>query len=222
MAAFESPATARIAEERLAHARAAGMVSDWAGAEAKELDFSRLAVAVQQVFPPGGSIETGVLRGGTSSLLIQACAPESFHLSIDPFGLPEQSYPSAEYVEWKGARLTMRRLHTFADEHNVTYFHYLMGSHTFVQADLFRHPGQFNLVHLDGDHTAKIVEEELAYFIRKLSGPTVYILDDHDEHFPGVEQAVRRFEGRITPLFHKIYDFPNYGPAGFSAWLREP
>ena len=87
MGVLSSPEVVRIANEQLARAKALGMVSDWAAALEKEEDFARLVVAVQRVFPPGGSIETGVLRGGTSALLIQSCAPESFHVSIDPFGL---------------------------------------------------------------------------------------------------------------------------------------
>ena len=57
--------------------------------------------------------------------------------------------------------------------------------------------------------------------MRKIAGPTVYIMDDHDEHFPGVQQALRAFSGALAPLFHRVYDFPSYGRAGFSAWLRD-
>lgn len=208
------------AESRLELARSRGLISDWADAKtSRDFDFARLTVAVQRLFPPGGSIETGVFKGGTSGLLIQACAPGTFHVGVDPYGLPTQSYKIDQYYDWAMARQTERELAALADDWDVTYCHYYMDSRTFCRSDLLKHGCHFNVVHLDGDHSYRSVRDELSYFLSKLGAPVVYILDDHDNHFPGVERGLLRFRHRLEPLFHNLFDFPGYGIAGVSAWL---
>jgi hypothetical protein len=64
------------------------------------------------------------------------------------------------------------------------------------------------------------VVEELEYFRRRIAGPALFIMDDHDEHFPGVEEAMRDAGAGMAQVLHRYYDFPNYGVAGFSAWLH--
>jgi hypothetical protein len=221
--ALRSPELHAEAEDRLRRARDLGMNSDWAH-DAKELEFARMVAAAHQVLPPGGSIETGVLAGGTSSLLILSCAPDSFHLSIDPYGLPDQEYwdssKPGDREAWPLARRTIRGLHELADERGVNYAHYLMGSETFVQSDLLRHPGGFNVVHLDGDHSFPTVAAELSYFTRKLTQPAVFLMDDHDDVNPGVGLALEGFRRAMTELFHKDYDLGDGVRFGFSAWLH--
>ena len=219
--AFDSAEVAAAAERNLERARSLGLRSDWEGCE-KELDFAKLAVAAASVLPGGGSVETGVARGGTSAVLIQSCAPGSFHVSVDPYGLPTQSYPNEEYGDWEQARATLSRLHRLAEEMGITYSHYTADSQSFIRGDLLRHPGRFNVVHLDGDHTRPVVELELDYFLSKVPGPAVFVLDDHDKQNPGVGQGLRRFRGELAEIFHREYDFPPYGICGFSAWLRPP
>lgn len=225
MTAFDAPDVAEEARQHLERTRGLGLHSDWSEFKtAKELDFARLAAAVRRTFPAGSSVETGVFAGGTSGLLILSCAPHSFHLSVDPYGLASQSYRAGEadhgYRDWAVARRAARRLTQLADECDVTYFHYLTDSATFCRSDLLQHPTRFNIVHLDGDHSAATVKAELAYFIRKTAGPTVFIADDHDDHCPGVERALRGFRDQLSMLFHRTYQLPGYGIAGFSAWLR--
>ena len=220
--ALRSPVVHAEAEDRLRRVRDLGMSSDWAHEE-KELEFARVVAAAHEVLPPGGSIETGVLAGGTSSLLILSCAPDSFHVSIDPYGLPGQPYweKKARASEvWPLVRRTMRALHELADEQGVTYAHYLMGSETFAQSDLLRHPGAFNVVHLDGGHSFQTVAAELSYFTRKLAQPAVFVMDDHDDAHPGVGLALEGFRGALTELFYKDYDFGGGDRFGFSAWLH--
>jgi hypothetical protein len=209
---------AREATDHLARARSQGMESDWHGSQ-KELDFAKLVVATNRVLPPGGSIETGVLTGGTSALLIMSCAREAFHVSIDPYGLSSQSYWDETSQAWSVARTTLQRLHKLADDSAVTYCHYLMDSETFVRSDLLQHQGRFNIVHLDGDHSFAAVATELLYFTRKLTGPVVFVTDDHDANHPGVELALKGFREVLTEVIRREYDFPPYGVCGFSAWL---
>lgn len=215
VAAAEERATA---EQHLALCKALGLVSDWSAVPAKERDFACLVLAVMKHLPPGGTIETGVYRGGTSGILLLTCAPEAFHVSVDPYGLPTQSYALPEYVEWPTARATQRALHQLAASRQVTYCHYLMTSQSFISGDLLQHQGRFNIVHLDGDHSYAAVAAELQYFKRRLPGPVVFIMDDHDDHFPEVEQALQASTQDMTLLLHNMYEFPNYGQAGFSAW----
>jgi hypothetical protein len=176
------------------------------------------------VLPPGGSIETGVYRGGTSGPLILSAAAESFHVSIDPFGLPSQSYQELknEYGAWPEARKVLARLACLAEERSVTYCHYLMAAADFSAADLLQHPGYFRIVHLDGAHTREAVIDELVYFRSKLKGLTLFILDDDDTHFPGVGEAVASSAGAgLVPVLHMYYAFPKMmRPCGFSAWLH--
>src|SRR4029077_13718556 len=121
----------------------------------KVLDFSRLVVSAAQVLPAGGSIESGVFRGGTAGLLLLATTPESFFIAIDPYGLPTQSYPylAHAYGAWPEARQTIMTLHTLGVQHNVTFCHYLMDFQAFAAADHINHPGAFRIIHLDGDHS---------------------------------------------------------------------
>lgn len=226
MEAFDTPELAEEARRYLERARDLGLRSDWAEfGTSKELDFARLSVAVKRTFPPGSSLETGVFAGGSSGVLIQSGAQQSFHLSIDPYGLASQSYSHGDgehgYEDWAVARMTARRLTALAEECQVTYFHYLMDSAKFCDSDLLQHSGRFDLIHLDGDHSARAVKTELGYFIRKTSGPTVFVLDDHDDHCPGVGRALRAFRDELSMLFHRTYDLPGYGVAGFSAWFRQ-
>ena len=173
--------------------RSLGLYSDWDPCVEKVIDFGSLIEAAARVLPPGGSIETGVYRGGTSGPLIVCASPDSFHLSIDPFGLPSQSYSelTGDYGAWTEVRKTLARLAELGLERSVTYCHYLMASAEFVSADLLsHHQSSFRIVHLDGAHTKEAVVDELAYFRRRLPGPSLFILDDHDTNFPGVEEAV--------------------------------
>ena len=76
-------------------------------------------------------------------------------------------------------------------------------------------------MHLDGDHSRAAVAEELRYFRKRIRGPALFILDDHDDHFPGVEEGLRDEGLKLVPVFRGLYDFPGtYGEAGFSAWLH--
>jgi len=219
--ALGSAEVAAVAERHLERAHSLGLRSDWEGCE-KELDFAKLAAAAAAVLPGGGAVETGVARGGTSAVLIQSCAPGSFHVSVDPYGLPTQSYPNEEYGDWEQARATLSRLNRLAEESGVTYNHYTADSRSFIRADLLRHPGRFTVVHLDGDHSRAVVETELEYFLARVPGPAVFVLDDHDKQNPGVGQGLKRFRGELAEIFHREYDFPPYGICGFSAWLRPP
>jgi hypothetical protein len=221
LASFSSEDVVTEAERRFAYTRSLGLVSDWEPLP-KVVDFGRLALAIEHNFPPGGSVEIGVFKGGTSATLILSCAPESFHVAVDPYGLATQSYSPAveEYRDWSMVRHTAQGLHQLAEGRSVTCCHYFMDSATFIRNDLLQHPYRFNVVHLDGDHSYEAVRTELAYFTGKLSGPTVYVLDDHDDHFPGVDRALRDFTA-FTEIFHRTYRCSEaYGIAGFSAWLH--
>jgi hypothetical protein len=83
-----------------------------------------------------------------------------------------------------------------------------------------QHEGTFRIVHLDGDHSADAVAEELNYFRNRIANPALIILDDHDEHFPGVEAGMQRAGQGLVRVLHERYAFPAYGEAGFSAWLH--
>lgn len=213
---------------RAAHAiqatRSLGLCSDWDQCPEKVLDFGCLIEAAASLLPPGGSIETGVYRGGTSGPLILCAAPECFHISIDPFGLPSQSYEELkqEYSDWPEIRRVLARLAGLAEERSVTYCHYMMAAADFIRADLLQHPSYFPIVHLDGSHTKEAVTEELVYFRNKLRGPTLFILDDHDMNFPGVGEALSSSAGAgLVPVLHNHYAFPKIvQPCGFSAWLH--
>ncbi len=87
MASLTSTEHLAEAETYVALCKSLGLVSDWSSVPAKERDFASLVLAIQQHFPPGGTIETGVYRGGTSGLLLLTCAPEAFHVTIDPYGI---------------------------------------------------------------------------------------------------------------------------------------
>ena len=205
--------------------RSLGLYSDWDPCVEKVIDFGSLIEAAARVLPSGGSIETGVYRGGTSGPLIVCASPDSFHLSIDPFGLPSQSYSelAGDYGAWTEVRKTLARLAGLGLERSVTYCHYLMASAEFIRADLLSlHQSSFRIVHLDGAHTKEAVVDELAYFRRRLPGPSLFILDDHDTNFPGVEEAVNSPAGAgLVPVVHRFYKFPGLVEAcAFSAWLH--
>ena len=217
--AWESSSVLAIAEQNLERANRLGLSSDWAGIGTKALDFARLVVAARRILPAGGSVETGVFQGGTSALLILSSAPDSFHISIDPYGLPTQSYSKEEYEDWEMARRTISGLANLAVEKRVTHCHYLMDSQSFVRADLLRHPGRFAILHLDGFHSEGAVREELTYFLERLPGPTVYILDDHDDGCPGVAAGLAGVEHSMRNVFHRYYD-TEWGASGFSAWFN--
>jgi hypothetical protein len=222
---MEQPEVFIRAKQAIQRTRSLSLYSDWDACPEKVIDFGTLIEATASLLPPGGSIETGVYRGGTSGPLILCASPDSFHISIDPFGLPSQSYGeelSGDYGSWPDARKTLSRLTKLAEERSVTYSHYLMAAADFIHADLLKHAGYFRIVHLDGAHTKAAVIDELVYFRRKLQGPTLFIIDDHDTYNPGVGEAINSSAGAgLIPVLHRYYSFPNLGqPCGFSAWLH--
>ncbi|MCC7047812.1 MAG: hypothetical protein IT562_13950 [Alphaproteobacteria bacterium] len=161
----------------------------------------------------------------TARSLILSNPPESFHLGIDPFGLATQSYADlAEvYGQWKGARTTLAKLSALADAQDVTYCHYTMAASTFIACDLLDPRAQFRVVHLDGDHSEQAVCEELDYFRRKLARPVLFVLDDHDSTYPGVESGRQRAGQGLARVFHNLYDYPGFPTKlGFSAWVHAP
>lgn len=229
------PEVARQAEWLLAESVRRELFCDWGSSPEwdyrpcpeKVQDFNRLVLATQRVLPPGGSIETGVFRGGTSGPLILCAPPNSFHVGIDPYGLPEQSYKEANgdidagYADWPRARSTLRQLATLADERGVTFCHYLMSAQTFIDADLLRHPGRFSIVHLDGDHSLDAVVAELCYFRKKVGGPALFIMDDHDDYCPDVQIGLDTAGRGLVEIFHNFYHTGHRDmPTGFSAWLH--
>jgi hypothetical protein len=219
----QSPAVVAEADSVMAACRAIDLVSDWDACAEKMKDFTQVCVAAAKLLPPGGTVETGVFRGGTAAILLHCASRNSFHVSIDPYGLPSQSYDDLRetYGEWPEVRRTMSRLTGLAESREITFCHYLMGASDFIRADHLQHPAHFRIVHLDGDHSRAAVAEELAYFRRRIRGPALFVLDDHDDHFPGVEEGLRDEGGGLVPVFHRMYDFPGtYGLAGFSAWLH--
>jgi hypothetical protein len=218
-------ATLRRANEILTRSRELGLVSDWDDQPTqKPGDFACLIVAASMILPPGGSVETGVFRGGTSGPLIMCASPETFHVAIDPYGLPSQSYPYPDlgYGNWPAARSTIATLAALAEKHGVTLCHYVMDARTFIHADLLQHPASFRIVHLDGDHSKAAVIEELEYFRRRVAAPAIFILDDHDENFPGVAEAMESSAAEgLLPIFHNQYPYPGATHhCGFSAWLH--
>ena len=219
--AMQAPGTAALAGRLRGDAGRRGLVSDWEASPEKMDAFARLVLAAQETLGPGGTLETGVCRGGTSALLMSSAPPEAFHIAIDPFGLPSQSYANrAKYGRWPHVRATLAALADLGRERSVTVLPYVMSSQAFIAADLLQHENPIRIVHLDGDHAADAVALELHYFRSKVAGPAVFILDDHDEHFPGVEEGLA-CEGRgLVRILHERYDFPGYGIAGFSAWLH--
>jgi hypothetical protein len=223
LAGMSDPRIDREAAQRVETCRHHGLVSDWEPCPDKVLDFSRLVVSAAQVLPPGGGVETGVLRGGTAGLLMLAATPESFLVAIDPYGLPTQSYPDLAHVygAWPEARQTISTLHSLGTKQNVTFCHYLMNSQAFAAADHLRHPGTFRIIHLDGDHSRETVVQELTYFRDRVKGPALFILDDHCEHFPGVDEALQIAGKGLVRVLHRFYEFENAGQWGFSAWLHQ-
>jgi hypothetical protein len=224
-AAMESAEIRRQAEEARTRCKALGFESDWDAVPEKLDCFYRAIFASAAVLPPGGSIETGVFRGGTSGPLILSNPAESFHIGIDPFGLASQSYADlAEvYGQWKGARATLAKLSALGDQRDVTYCHYMMAASTFIACDLLEPRAQFRVVHLDGDHSEQAVIEELGYFRRRIRRPCLFVLDDHDSTYPGVEAGVQRAGQGMARLFHNLYDYPGFPTKlGFSAWVHAP
>jgi hypothetical protein len=220
--ALDDAAIADTARACLARCRARGLVSDWdEDACPKPLHFATLAAATAATIPAGGTVEVGVYRGGTAGILLMTGAPDRYHVSIDPFGLPEQSYtnPTLPYGDAGAARATLRALGELAEEQAVTLCHYWMASTRFIEADLLTHPGGFRFVHLDGPHDRDTVAAELRYFRSRIAGPCVFVLDDHDALNPGVAEAVKAAGAGLEPLFHRHYD-TRYGRCGFSAWLH--
>ena len=219
-AAMREPQTRADAERICLDADRRGLVSDWQASPEKMHAFARLLIAAQRVLGPGGTLETGVCRGGTSALLVASAPPEAFHIAIDPFGLPSQSYANrAKYGRWHHVRAALGALTALGSERAVTVLPYVMSSQAFIAADLLTHEGPIRIVHLDGDHSADAVAMELGYFRSRVARPALFILDDHDEHFPGVEEGIARAGRGMVRVLHERYDFPGYGVAGFSAWL---
>lgn len=223
LAVMREPETIAQAERNRRDASSRGLVSDWEASPAKMDAFARLTIAAQAVLGPGGTLETGVCRGGTSALLIASAPAEAFHIAIDPYGLPSQSYANrVKYGRWRHVRETLAALVELGRSRAVTVLPYVMSSQAFIAADLLAGEARFRIVHLDGDHSSDAVGMELRYFRRRVPGPAIFIMDDHDDHFPGVERGMAA-EGRgMTRILHEHYDFPDYGSAGFSAWLHAP
>lgn len=199
-----------------------GLVSDWSeNGCRKPLDFASLVVAISQAIPSGNSVETGVYRGGTSGILLQCANPNSFHVSIDPYGLAAQSYKDLVhgYDQWPPARRTLFELNRLAFERQINYSHYLMGSTQFADADLLTHPGGFRLVHLDGPHDFQTVSQELCYFRSRIMGPCIFIMDDDDPSPPIIREALNSAGKGMVEIFHEVYETP-YGLCGFSAWVH--
>jgi hypothetical protein len=220
-AAMQLSATHARSERMRREAVERGLISDWEASPQKMDAFTRLVIAAQDVLGPGGTLETGVCRGGTSALLVSSAPPEAFHVAIDPFGLPSQSYANrVKYGRWPHVRATLAALADLGRERSVTVLPYVMSSQAFIAADLFQHEDPIRVVHLDGDHSADAVALELRYFRAKIASPALFILDDHDEHFPGVDQGLAREGQGMVRILHERYDFPGYGIAGFSAWLH--
>jgi hypothetical protein len=210
------------AARNVATCRARGLLSDWdEDACQKVPHFAALMIAVRRLIPSGGTAETGVYRGGTSALMMLGSEPDRFHVSVDPFGLPGQAYadPSHGYGNWAEARRTVLELSKLAHEQRINFCHYWMASVQFVGANLLSQPGGFRAVHLDGPHDVDTVTQELRYFRSRIDGPCVFILDDHDDHFPGVQQGLEAAGQGLVPIFHRIYE-TRYGRCGFSAWLH--
>ena len=212
--------SARIEKESLEilkYVSSLGFHSDWSNKTSKTLDFTKLVMSVKHIFPPGGTIEVGVYAGGTSSILMYACCKDCFHISIDPYGLLKKF--NEETCNFKTVRATLRKLSILAEKLAVTHTHFMLDSHVFVKSDLLFPRERYNIVHLDGDHSYKSVSDELNYFIKKINNPVVLIFDDHDEHYPGVDKAIKEKSSNLKKIFHKKYQHENYGIAGFSAFL---
>ena len=221
-AAMQAPHVIADAAHHRRNADQRGLVSDWEGSPEKMDTFARLVVAAQAVFGPGSTIETGVCKGGTSALLIAAAPPDAFHVAIDPFGLPSQSYANrTKYGRWRHVRETLAALMELGRQRDVSVLPYVMSSQSFVAADLLQHEATFRIVHLDGDHSADAVAQELKYFRSRIANLALIILDDHDKHFPGVEEGLQRAGQGLVPVLHERYDLPAYGEAGFSAWIHD-
>ena len=220
-AAMQAPHVIADAARNRRDADKRGLVSDWDGSPDKMDAFARLVVAAQDVIGPGSTLETGVCKGGTSALLIKTVPRDAFHIAIDPFGLPSQSYANrAKYGRWRHVRETLAALMELGRQQDVSILPYVMSSQSFVAGDLLQHDGTFRIVHLDGDHSADAVAQEINYFRSRIANPALIILDDHDEHFPGVEEGMQRAGQGLVRVLHERYAFPAYGEAGFSAWLH--
>jgi hypothetical protein len=204
--------------------RRRGLISDWDEDDCQKVPhFAALMIAVRSLIPSGGTVETGVYRGGTSALMMLSSDFDRFHVSVDPFGLQGQAYtdPAHGYGNWPEARRTVFELSKLAYEQGINFCHYWMASVQFVSADLLPQPRHFRAVHLDGPHDVGSVTQELHYFRSRIEGPCVFILDDHDDHFPGVQQALDTAGQGLVPILHRMYD-TRYGRCGFSAWLHWP
>jgi len=225
LAAMDRPNIQAKAEAARDASKALGFESDWDAVPEKLRAFRQAIFASATVLPPGGSVETGVFRGGTSGPLILSNPPESFHIGIDPFGNAAQSYPelAEAYAQWKPVRSTLARLTKLAQECDVTYLHYAMGSTRFAECDLLEVGQQVRVVHLDGDHGEQAVVDELTYFRRKIQRPCLFVLDDHDSTYPGVENGMQRAGQGMAKVFHRLYDYPGFPTKlGFSAWVHCP
>lgn len=225
LAGMEAADVRRRADDAIARCKELELVSDWDAVPEKMADFYRVVFAAAHVLPSGGSVETGVFRGGTSGPLILSDPPESFHIGIDPFGFSAQSYADLAdaYGEWRAVRQTVAKLTALGAQHGVTYCHYTMSASQFVRGDLLEPSVAVRVVHLDGDHSEPAVIEELGYFRRKLRRPVLFVLDDHDDTYPGVEAGVRRAGAGMARVFHRHYAYPGFPtPLGFSAWVHTP
>jgi len=212
------------AAQNVVTCRARGLISDWDVDDCQKVpDFAALMIAVRGLIPSGGTVETGVFRGGTSALMMLSSAPDRFHVSVDPFGLPGQVYanPVLDYENWPEARRTVFELSRLAHEQQINFCHYWMASVQFVDANLLSQPGGFRAVHLDGPHDVDTVTRELRYFRSRIDGPCVFILDDHDDQFPGVQQGLEAAGQGLVPILRRMYEM-RYGRCGFSAWLHWP
>jgi hypothetical protein len=77
---------------------------------------------------------------------------------------------------------------------------------------------------LAGDHLPQAVEMELACYHRRLAGPALFILDDRDEHFPGIETAIQstgQGMARVLHLLLRLSELRHRRPLSLGAWKRQ-
>ncbi len=189
--------------------------SDWARFSSQKVDdFLKTVLASFALLSDGepfSTLETGVFKGGSSSVFLHALGlyfpNRSIHVGIDPYFIPEQSYP--EYAETYGLVPYLSSLKTLSDiSHSVRvpYLPYITSSATFIRKDLLPGGFHFRLFHLDGDHTGEAVSAELEYFSSKTTHPSIFILDDLGEGFPEIDHALAEFK-RSHPSFSQLAQF---------------
>jgi hypothetical protein len=189
--------------------------SDWARYSPQKVDdFLKTVLATFALLDDGepfSTLETGVFAGGTSAVFLYALGlhfpNRSIHVGIDPYFIPEQSYP--EFAETYGLTPYLASLKSLSDigySVRVPYLPSITSSTTFIRKDLLPGGYDFRLFHLDGDHTAEAVSAELDYFSSKTTKPSIFILDDLGDGFPEIDQALADFE-KLHPEFSQLARF---------------